>query len=236
MTGEMMPDNSPLLELREVSKSYAQPSAVRVLAGVNLRLDAGQSLAVVGVSGSGKSTLLNLIGALDQPTSGRVLIDGDDLAEMSEKELAGLRNRRIGFVFQMHHLLPQCTALENVVVPTLAAKAAGGSDVQDRALELLVRVGLGERANHYPGEMSGGECQRVAVARALINRPELLLADEPTGSLDRESSAGIADLLCDLARDEKLAMVIVTHSAEMARRMGKVMRLTGGALEEGLGE
>jgi ABC-type lipoprotein export system ATPase subunit len=236
MTGEMMPDDSPLLELRDVSKSYAQPSAVRVLAGVNLRLEAGQSLAVVGVSGSGKSTLLNLIGALDRPTSGQVLLDGADLAGMSEKKLAGLRNRRIGFVFQMHHLLPQCTALENVVVPTLAAKAATGRDVEDRAIQLLVRVGLGERAHHYPGEMSGGECQRVAVARALINRPELLLADEPTGSLDRESSGGIADLLCELARDEKLAMVVVTHSTELARRMGKVMRLASGVLQEGLGE
>jgi ABC-type lipoprotein export system ATPase subunit len=232
----MMPDGSPLLELREVCKSYPQPSAVRVLAGVNLRLEAGRSLAVVGVSGSGKSTLLNLIGALDRPTSGRVSIDGDDLARMSEKELAGLRNRRIGFVFQMHHLLPQCTALENVVVPTLATKATKGRDVQERALELLIRVGLGERAHHYPSELSGGECQRVAVARALINRPELLLADEPTGSLDRESSAGVADLLCELARDEKLAMVVVTHSTELARRMGKVMRLKGGTLEEGLGE
>jgi ABC-type lipoprotein export system ATPase subunit len=232
----MMPDGSPLLELREVSKSYALPSAVRVLEGVNLRLEAGQSLAVVGVSGSGKSTLLNLIGALDRPTGGQVLIAGADLAGMSEKELAGLRNRRIGFVFQMHHLLPQCTALENVVVPTLAAKAAGGHDVQDRALELLGRVGLRERAHHYPGEMSGGECQRVAVARALINRPQLLLADEPTGSLDRDSCAGIADLLCELARDEKLAMVVVTHSAELARRMGRVMRLKAGKLQEGLGE
>ncbi len=231
-----MTDSPPLLELREVCKSYPLPSAVRVLEGVNLRLEAGRSLAVVGVSGSGKSTLLNLIGALDRPTSGQVSIAGDDLAGMSEKELAALRNRRIGFVFQMHHLLPQCTALENVVVPTLATKAAKGRDVEVRALELLGRVGLGERAHHYPGEMSGGECQRVAVARALINRPELLLADEPTGSLDRDSCAGIADLLCELARDEKLAMVVVTHSAELARRMGRVMRLTRGTLEEGLGE
>jgi len=231
-----MAENTALLELDHLAKQFDSPEGagtLAVLKDVSLRVAAGERLAVVGVSGSGKSTLLNLIGALDRPTSGRVLLEGRDLASLPERGLAAVRNRRIGFVFQLHHLLPQCTALENVLVPTLAGGGGpGAADAEARARGLLERVGLGSHLAHRPGQLSGGECQRVAVARALINRPALLLADEPTGSLDRASAQSLAQLLVDLNREEGVALIVVTHAEALAARMGRVLELRDGTLRE----
>jgi lipoprotein-releasing system ATP-binding protein len=225
-----------MIELIDVRKTYGTPGeagAVDVLNGITLKLEPGQSLVVVGPSGCGKSTLLNIIGALDYPTSGRVLLDGRNLAELDDRELAQIRNRALGFVFQLHHLLPQCTVLENVLVPTLAEPhGTPAGDVRGRAEALLERVGLKDRLSHRPGELSGGQRQRVAVARALINQPKLLLADEPTGSLDESTSQGIAELLAGLNRDEGVTLVVVTHSLALAGQMGRVMELTGGILRD----
>jgi lipoprotein-releasing system ATP-binding protein len=226
-----------MLELIHVGKTYSSAGdaeGVCVLRDITLKIETGQSLVIVGPSGSGKSTLLNIIGALDRPTTGQVLFDGRDLARLNEAELARIRNRQIGFVFQLHHLLPQCTVLENVLVPTLADKARPPADrIQQRATELLERVGLKEFLRRRPGELSGGQRQRVAVVRALINKPELLLADEPTGSLDRDAAENIADLLVELNRSEQVTLIVVTHSLEMAGRMGHVMKLSEGLLRDG---
>jgi len=224
-----------MLELVDVAKNYESPGAKEglcVLKDITLKLDQGESIAVVGPSGSGKSTLLNIIGGLDRPSAGRVLFEGRDLAEMDDVELAHLRNQDIGFVFQLHHLLAQCTVLENVLVPTLVDKdRSSKKDVSQRAVDLLGRVGLSEHLLHRPGELSGGQRQRVAVVRALINRPGLLLADEPTGSLDQDSSQNIADLLVELNQSEKVALIVVTHSLGLAERIGTVMELNNGLLK-----
>ncbi len=223
--------SEPLLELTDVAKTYEDPGGgppTTVLRGVSLRVEAGESLAVVGPSGSGKSTLLNIIGALDRPTSGTVVLDGHDLATLDDPELAKVRNRLIGFVFQLHHLLPQCTVLENVLVPTLAG--GGEPEAEERARALLERVGLADRLHYFPGQLSGGERQRVAVVRALINSPRLLLADEPTGSLDRASAENLAELLAELNREEGVTLVMVTHAVHLAERMGRVLELRDGAL------
>ena len=180
---------------------------------MELRLPVPCLVVLVGASGSGKSTLLNIIGTLDRPTSGTVFFDGDDLFRLRASEMAPVRNRKIGFVFQLHHLLPQCTILENVLMPTLAGAARDRSDeVRPRAERLLDRVGLGPRKLQRPGQLSGGERQRAAVVRALINQPKLLLADEPTGSLDRASAENLRDLLIEVNRDEGVALIVVTHS------------------------
>jgi len=223
-----------MLELIDVAKSYESPGAaedVCVLKGVNLQVDRGQSVAVVGPSGSGKSTLLNIMGALDYPTSGNVLFKGRDLSGLEEAELARIRNKEIGFVFQLHHLLPQCTVLENVLIPTLADKESDSSEkAEERAASLLERVGLQEWAHHRPGELSGGQRQRVTVVRALINRPKLLLADEPTGSLDEATAENIFDLLVELNHSEEVALVVVTHSVRLAERLERVLELNNGVL------
>ena len=188
-------------------------------------------MGVIGPSGCGKSTLLNLLGTLDQPTSGRVWFDGIELVTLGEKELAAIRNRRIGFIFQSHHLLPQCSVLENVLVPTLAASSADvGAQADERARKLLQRVGLEARLHHRPGQLSGGERQRVAVVRALINSPKLLLADEPTGALDRASAQSLGELLAGLNREEGVTLVVVTHALDLARRMQRAFELRDGAL------
>ncbi len=226
-----------MLELINVTKSYQSPATadgVCVLKNITLKVTKGQSLVIVGPSGSGKSTLLNIIGALDHPTSGRVLFDGKDLAEMNEFELAEIRNRQIGFVFQLHHLLPQCTVLENVLLPTLAGKKhLPKKELQERAKNLLQRVGLQEHLLHRPGQLSGGQRQRVAVVRALINRPKLLLADEPTGSLDKDAAENIAELLVELNRSEEVTLITVTHSLKLAEMIGNVMELSDGLLRDG---
>jgi lipoprotein-releasing system ATP-binding protein len=225
-----------MLELVDVAKSYDWPGKQRtvcVLKDITLKVEKGQSVAIVGPSGSGKSTLLNIMGALDRPTVGRVLLDGRDLAGCGDDELSRIRNREIGFVFQLHHLLPQCTVLENVLVPTLADRnRVSGRDVEGRAIELLRRVGLENWCGHRPGELSGGQRQRVAVVRALINGPKILLADEPTGSLDREAADNIAKLLVELNRSEGVALIVVTHSIRLAENMGRVLELNDGVLRE----
>jgi ABC-type lipoprotein export system ATPase subunit len=226
-----------MLELINVTKSYQTPGntdGVCVLKNITLKVTKGQSLVIVGPSGSGKSTLLNIIGALDRPSEGRVLFDGKDLAELSESELAGIRNRQIGFVFQLHHLLPQCTVLENVLVPTLAGKThVSKKEIQERATNLLQRVGLKDHLLHRPGQLSGGQRQRVAVVRALINSPKLLLADEPTGSLDKDAAENIAELLVELNRSEEVTLITVTHSLRLAEMIGNVMELSDGLLRDG---
>lgn len=223
------------LELINVSKSFPSPDGgapVEVLKGINLQLASGESAAIVGPSGSGKSTLLNIMGALDRPTQGTVRLGDRDLATLNETGLAYFRNREIGFVFQLHHLLPQCTILENVLVPTLTNPAELQTDeTMKRAEQLLDRVGLKHRLSHRPGQLSGGECQRVAVVRALINRPKLLLADEPTGSLDHASAANLGHLLLELNREEGVTLVLVTHSLELAKQMPRVLELRDGSLK-----
>jgi len=222
-----------LLELLEVGKDYPSGdgrSMMSILDRVSLAVASGSSVGIMGPSGSGKSTLLNIVGGLDRPSSGKVLLDGRDLASLSEPELARARNRDIGFVFQLHHLLPQCTVLENVLVPTLVREDRNPPADMTRARKLLDRVGLTARAHHVPGRLSGGECQRTAVVRALINSPKLLLADEPTGSLDPASAGNLAQLLVDLNREEGTALIVVTHSTALAGRMARRFSLTGGML------
>lgn len=224
-----MEETDSLLELSGVTKVYdGVPETAAVLKGVNLRVKAGETLAIVGPSGCGKSTLLNLIGALDSPTSGGIVFGDQDLQKLSGAELARFRNRSIGFVFQLHHLLPQCSALENVLVPTLVNKEADRP--RERAIRLLDRVGLGERLSYRPGQLSGGERQRVAVVRALINQPSLLLADEPTGSLSREGAEDLARLMLELNREEDMTLIVVTHSEAVARMMDRILELSDGQL------
>lgn len=234
----------PLLELAGVSKRFDPPAgtgSLVILEEISLEVRAGESVAVVGPSGSGKSTLLHLIGGLDRPSAGKVLLEGRDLGQLSEVQLAFVRNRLLGFVFQFHYLLPQCTVLENVLVPTLAGvgpESPGSNNPtrreespEERAIRLLKRLGLGERLDHRPGELSGGERQRVAVARALINQPRLLLADEPTGALDQASARELGRLLAELNREERVTLIVVTHSMELAAGMGRVFTLSGGRLQ-----
>jgi lipoprotein-releasing system ATP-binding protein len=198
-----------------------------------LELAAGSSTAIVGPSGSGKSTLLNLIGALDKPTSGEVRVEGQSLSGMSSAQSALFRNQTVGFVFQSHHLLPSCTVLENVMVPALAGHGdLTGKALQTRAQELLEEVGLGHRTGHRPGEISGGERQRVAVARSLINEPCLLLADEPTGALDKSNSQKLVDLIVRLNESRTLTLILVTHSQETAERMNAGFLLDEGELKQ----
>jgi lipoprotein-releasing system ATP-binding protein len=202
-----------------------------VLRGASLSLSAGENLAILGPSGSGKSTLLYIIGTLDRPTSGHVELEGQETSKLSEPQLADFRNRRIGFVFQDHHLLPQCSLLENVLLPTIANGAAT-SEAVERAKMLLDRVGLLGRLDHRPAELSGGERQRGAIARALICRPALLLADEPTGNLDRTSAAAVGQLLLEMQRTENTMLVVVTHSEELASLFGRRMEIDEGRLVE----
>lgn len=223
-----------LLKLTGIGKTYPGTGGgadLEVLRDITLTVEPGDRTAIVGPSGSGKSTLLNVMGSLDRPTSGRVLFQGRDLGQAEEKELSRIRNAEIGFIFQDHHLLPQCTLLENVLLPALAfnRNAAGHTP---RARELLERAGLQDRLNHRPGELSGGECQRVAVVRALVNRPALLLADEPTGALDAHTAESLAELLVALNREEHVALVVVTHATDLAQRMDRMYRLHEGVLVE----
>jgi lipoprotein-releasing system ATP-binding protein len=247
-----MAATAPLLELKNVTKQYAASGAttgVAVLNQLDLTVARGASLAIVGPSGSGKSTLLQIIGTLDRATSGDVLLDGKNLAALTDIEVAAVRNHQIGFVFQAHYLLPQCTVLENVLVPTLANPSPGlpatlspsdgerdgvrGNQLESaaaRAERLLKRVGLGERLHHRPGQLSGGERQRAAVVRALINRPHLLLADEPTGALDQASATALGQLLVELNQEEGVTLIVVTHALDLAKRMQHVLELQNGKL------
>jgi len=223
-------DSGALLQLCAVSKAYPGATPVPVLRNASFQVAPGERVAILGPSGSGKSTVLNLLGTLDRPDAGSVRLEGRDLAALDPAELARIRNRQIGFIFQSHHLLPQCTVLENVLLPTLAGNGAAGAGDESRARQLLDRVGLGGRLGHRPGQLSGGERQRTAVVRALINRPRVLLADEPTGALDRVSADALGGLLVELNRDENVALVVVTHSLDLAGRMGRIVDLCDGAL------
>ena len=228
-----MAANGSGLQVEKLSKQYPTPAEpLVILRDVSFSLSAGEALAIMGPSGSGKSSLLYILGALERPTSGTVRVEGEDPFQLDNKALAAFRNRKVGFIFQDHHLLPQCTALENVLIPTLAEGAGPASDeAEDRAGRLLDRVGLRARASHRPAELSGGERQRVAIARALIQRPPLLLADEPTGNLDRRTADAIAELLLELQSEEGSIMALVTHSAELAARFPRKAELMEGGLE-----
>jgi len=219
------------LIVSQIRKDYPTRSGpLPVLRGIDLELERGEALAVMGPSGSGKSTLLHVLGTLDRPTSGTVRLDGNDPFALTEPLLADFRNRNVGFVFQDHHLLPQCSALENVLVPTLIDKSAG-ADTETWAKELLDRVGLKDRLDHRPAELSGGERQRVALARALVRKPGLVLADEPTGNLDWRTAHAVAQLLFDLHQQERTILVVVTHSAELARTFGRQVEMVDGLVE-----
>jgi lipoprotein-releasing system ATP-binding protein len=221
-----------LLEIQELTKSYRATDgtdAVAVLRELDMEVDAGESVSIIGPSGSGKSTILNIIGALDRADSGSVKVDGREVEKLTEANLATYRNTAVGFIFQLHHLLPQCTVLENVLVPTLALKRDNAA-ARLRAEELLAAVGLQHRLHHKPGQLSGGERQRAAVARALINQPKLLLADEPTGALDRDSAARLIDLLVELNTKQGITLIMVTHALELSRRMKRVLELRAGQL------
>ncbi|HEX9001655.1 MAG TPA: ABC transporter ATP-binding protein [Blastocatellia bacterium] len=223
-----------MLQLNNLTKDYATPRGnLPILAGVTLTFNRGDAVAMMGPSGSGKSTLLYLVGALESPTSGTVMLDGQNPFDLDEAKLAAFRNEKIGFVFQDHCLLPQCSVLENVLTPTLVAKSGKGDPVA-RAKALLAKVGLSERLDHRPAELSGGEKQRVAIARALINEPLLLLCDEPTGNLDHDTAETVASLLLDLHRQQNTILIVVTHSSELAARfpqrfelMNKKLQLIG---------
>ncbi len=219
-----------MLQADGIGMQYETPTdPLVVLRDVCLTLSDGESASITGPSGSGKSTLLNILGSLEPPTSGSVIIDGCDPYALTAPELALFRNRHVGFVFQDHHLLPQCTVLENVLLPALADKRSDGGRVQ-RARTLLDRVGMAERLGHRPSEISGGERQRVALARALINEPALILADEPTGSLDRSTSEHVADLLWELHRQEARILIVVTHNESLAARANRRFDLKDGVL------
>jgi lipoprotein-releasing system ATP-binding protein len=219
------------LHVEHLAKDYPTRSGpLVVLRDVDLHLEAGESVAVMGPSGSGKSTLLHILGTLDTPTRGTVRLEGSDPFVLRESELADFRNRRIGFVFQDHHLLPQCSVLENLLIPTLVS-SVDPKEAQQFARDLLERVGLGDRLEHRPAELSGGERQRVAVARALIRKPILLLADEPTGNLDRQTARAIGQLLLELHREQQTILVVVTHSQELADTFPRILTMEDGTLK-----
>jgi len=218
----------PFIQISQLFKTYENPrDKVEVLKGLDLAVDSGESVAVVGASGVGKSTLLHIVGALDRPTQGKVLVDGRDVFTMDEQALAAFRNRHVGFVFQFHHLLPEFSALENVMMPGLIARLET-SQARSRAEELLAEVGLSDRAAHRVGELSGGERQRVAVARALVLGPSLLLADEPTGNLDERTGEKVHELFVKLNQERGLTTLVATHNERLARSMGRTVRLAEG--------
>ena len=220
-----------MLKVEDVSKEYPTPRGpLKIISEIDLQLSRGEALAIMGPSGSGKSTLLYMLGALEPPTSGTITLDNQNPFELKDKELASFRNREIGFVFQDHCLLPQCSVLENVLTPTLIAAKDG--DDSERARSLLRAVGLSERTDHRPAELSGGEKQRVALARALIRKPQLLLCDEPTGNLDHKAADVIASLLLDLHQQQQTILIVVTHNAELAARFPARCELTDNGLQQ----
>lgn len=229
---EMPEPTNSILELRGVTKWYESAPERRILDGLDLVVTAGERFAIVGPSGCGKSTLLNLLGTLDAPSEGRVIVDGTDTVGLGEDAVARIRSEKIGFIFQMHHLLPQCTALENALVPTLAlTRRPDPAGAADRAKRLFDRVGLGDKLDRLPSQLSGGERQRVAIVRSLINSPRLLLADEPTGALDEDNAKRLMELLAELNETEGLALIVVTHDRTLAATLGSVRVLHRGRLE-----
>lgn len=222
--------SNTILACEAVCKNYYDGQLnVQVLDNLTLQVDKGRSIGIVGASGSGKSTLLHILGGLDKPTSGRVSLMGQDLSQLSQKQLSGLRNQYLGFVYQFHHLLPEFSALENVMMPLLIGKRPK-EQARERALLMLEKVGLKNRVLHRPGELSGGERQRAAIARALVTDPACLLADEPTGNLDRKNALNILDMMMELKQELGTALVVVTHDDEMAARFDRVLNMTDGAL------
>ena len=233
MTDTGVRDRAEVLTCRNVTRRFAEgDSVLEVLSGVNLEVRAAERLAIVGTSGSGKTTLLQIMGGLDDPSDGEVIVGGHSLANTSELKKSELRNRYIGFVYQFHHLLPEFTAQENVAMPLLIRRQRKDAALAEAA-ELLDRVGLGQRLTHKPGELSGGERQRAAVARALITRPSLVLADEPTGNLDAGNGEHVLQLMLELNRELETSLVIVTHDQSIAKRMDRILRLEMGKLEDG---
>ena len=224
--------NNTILACEAVCKNYYDGQLnVQVLDNLTLQVEKGRSIGIVGASGSGKSTLLHILGGLDKPTSGRVSLMGQDLSQLSQKQLSGLRNQYLGFVYQFHHLLPEFSALENVMMPLLIGKRPK-EQARERALLMLEKVGLKDRVLHRPGELSGGERQRAAIARALVTDPACLLADEPTGNLDRKNALNILDMMMELKQELGTALVVVTHDDEMAARFDRVLNMTDGALSD----
>ena len=224
--------SNTILACEAVCKNYYDGQLnVQVLDNLTLQVDKGQSIGIVGASGSGKSTLLHILGGLDKPTSGRVSLMGQDLSELSQKQLSRLRNQHLGFVYQFHHLLPEFSALENVMMPLLIGKRPK-EQAREQALLMLEKVGLKNRVLHRPGELSGGERQRAAIARALVTDPACLLADEPTGNLDRKNALNILDMMMELKQELGTALVVVTHDDEMAARFDRVLNMTDGALSD----
>ena len=222
----------PVLEARDVARQFQQgPATLEVLTGVNVAILAGERLSIVGASGSGKTTLLQILGGLDRPSSGQVLVDGKNIHLLGEKERGELRNHSIGFVYQFHHLLPEFSALENVAMPLLVRRMNTG-EAKDRAREILKRVGLGERLTHRPHQLSGGERQRAAVARALVTQPKLVLADEPTGNLDGRNAESVFELMLELNRERRTSLVVVTHDLRIAARMDRALEIENGSLRE----
>ena len=217
---------------RGLEKSYAMGSGeVMALSGVDLEVEHGEMMAIMGVSGAGKTTLLHLLGALDRPTKGEVILEGKSLSDRSEAELARLRNQHVGFVFQFHHLLPEFSGLENVMIPGLL-RGARKKEVEEQAKELLNRMGLADRWNHRPGELSGGEQQRVAIARALINNPSIVLADEPTGNLDSSTAETIFELLREINERNRQTILVATHNSSMAEKMDRVIAVVDGKIAQ----
>ncbi|WP_019865727.1 lipoprotein-releasing ABC transporter ATP-binding protein LolD [Methylovulum miyakonense] len=225
--------NKPILSCQNLTKRYTQGELdVEVLKGVNLHIGIGEQVAIMGASGSGKSTLLHLLGGLDKPTGGNVVLDGMDLNKIGSRQQAKLRNKSLGFIYQSHHLLGEFTVLENVAMPLLIAGEAV-SEAKHRATALLQRVGLGHRIAHKPGELSGGERQRAAVARALINKPAVILADEPTGNLDSKTAEQVYQLMLELNQELQVSFLVVTHDHELAAKMGKVLHMEDGVIVGG---
>ena len=221
-----------ILEARNVHKNFKQgPVTLEVLQGVNIAVATGERIAIVGASGSGKTTLLQILGGLDRPTSGHVLIDGKDIHEQSEQQRGALRNRALGFVYQFHHLLPEFSALENVAMPLLVRRMKV-SEARDLARQVLERVGRGERLGHRPDQLSGGERQRAAVARALVTKPQIVLADEPTGNLDGTNAEAVFALMLELNKELRTSLIVVTHDMRLASRMERIFAIERGILTE----
>lgn len=220
----------PAIELKDIARVYGEGNrSLRVLDAIDLTVPRGEFFSIVGPSGAGKSTLLNIMGGLDRPTNGSCRVMGRSLTGMTERSLSRFRNQSVGFVFQLHHLLPEFTALENVMMPLLIRRVKP-SRARDEALAILEKCGLGERKDHKPGEMSGGECQRTAVARAMAGKPPLILADEPTGSLDSRNSTQLMDLLFAMGKEQSSTVCIVTHDMDLARRTGRIVHLVDGLI------